>query len=311
MSDHLDNLLIDVEVPWYRSLLGSIKDLFVKLPLLEVTSKPVVVDSIWGLYRRQKRSFVISTTIQVILVLSLLITATTTIVNSVSKPSVIYTPVEIEKIVTTHPKILVSSTPEGNSGGGDRSPLPASYGKLPKFALQQFTPPVAVYNNMNPKLAMEPTLLGDPNTKVPNIDYPLYGNPLSHYMTPSNGTGTGGGIGDAKKGNGGVGNEIGTGGTVGAYRSGTPGIIPPSVISKVDPVYTDDARKARLMGTVVMNAVVDATGHVTNMEIVHGLGLGLNEAAMQSAGQWLFVPGKQGNLPVAVQVQISVTFVLL
>src|ERR1035441_7654191 len=48
-----------------------------------------------------------------------------------------------------------AQTSQGGGGGGDRSPLPASYGKLPKFALRQFTPPVAVYNNMAPKLAMD------------------------------------------------------------------------------------------------------------------------------------------------------------
>ena len=45
----------------------------------------------------------------------------------------------------------------GGGGGGDRSPLPASKGRLPKPALRQFTPPMAVVNNPNPKLTMEPT----------------------------------------------------------------------------------------------------------------------------------------------------------
>ncbi len=44
---------------------------------------------------------------------------------------------------------------QGGGGGGDRSPLQANKGKLPKPALRQFVPPSAVINNPQPKLVMD------------------------------------------------------------------------------------------------------------------------------------------------------------
>ncbi len=59
---------------------------------------------------------------------------------------------------------------QGGGGGGDRSPLPASKGRAPRFAARQFVPPAAVINNSNPKLLMEPTLIGQADMKLPSVD---------------------------------------------------------------------------------------------------------------------------------------------
>src|SRR5689334_22825322 len=67
-DDHLSRLLVaEVEEPWYRSFIQNVKDFFnpPKLPPLELTSKPVAVKDIWGLYGRQKKSFMMSTGFQV------------------------------------------------------------------------------------------------------------------------------------------------------------------------------------------------------------------------------------------------------
>jgi len=67
-DEHLSRLLADeVEEPWYRSFFRNIKETFnpPKLPPLEVTSKPVAVKDIWGLYGRQKKSFMMSTGFQI------------------------------------------------------------------------------------------------------------------------------------------------------------------------------------------------------------------------------------------------------
>jgi TonB family protein len=207
-------------------------------------------------------------------------------------------------------------TSQGGGGGGDRSPLPASFGKLPKFALKQFTPPVAVYNNMNPKLAMEPTLIGDPNTQVANVDYPLYGDPLSKYMTPSNGQGSGGGIGNGKGG--GVGNGDGggygpgSGGGVGGgvFRVGG-GVSAPVLLSKTEPEYSEEARKAKHQGTVMLYVQIDPSGHATNIKVVKSLGLGLDEKAIEAVQKWKFSPGKKDGKPVTVEATIEVNFRLL
>ena len=70
-NDHLSRLLVsEVEEPWYRSFIQNVKE-FVnppKLPPLELTSKPVAVKDIWGLYGRQGKSFMMSTGFQVLVV---------------------------------------------------------------------------------------------------------------------------------------------------------------------------------------------------------------------------------------------------
>ena len=70
-EDHLSRLLVDsVEEPWYKLFAQNIRELFnpPKLPPLEVTSKPVAVKDIWGLYGRKKKSFMMSTGFQVLVV---------------------------------------------------------------------------------------------------------------------------------------------------------------------------------------------------------------------------------------------------
>src|SRR5215471_5456637 len=66
-DDHLSRLLpAEVEEPWYRSFIRNVRETInpPKLPPLEVTSKPVAVKDIWGLYGRQKKSFMMSTGFQ-------------------------------------------------------------------------------------------------------------------------------------------------------------------------------------------------------------------------------------------------------
>ena len=85
----------------------------------------------------------------------------------------------------------------GGGGGGDRDVLQASKGKLPKFSMQQITPPVVVIRNEHPKLAVEPTIVIPPQVQLASNNMPNLGDPMSHAVLPSNGTGSGSGIGRA------------------------------------------------------------------------------------------------------------------
>src|SRR5690349_1983818 len=58
----------------------------------------------------------------------------------------------------------------GGGGGGDRSPLPASKGRLPKAALRQFTPPAVVLPNLNARLTMEPSIIAPPDVPMPTVN---------------------------------------------------------------------------------------------------------------------------------------------
>jgi TonB family protein len=82
-------------------------------------------------------------------------------------------------------------------------------------------------------------------------------------------------------------------------------------LTKVEPEYSEEARKAKFQGVVVLYVEVDASGRATNMRVIHGLGLGLDEKAMEAVKQWRFRPGMKDGKPVRVAAQIEVSFRLL
>src|SRR5215470_11744354 len=77
-----------------------------------------------------------------------------------------------------------------------------------------------------------------------------------------------------------------------ALRMGA-GMSPPTVQQKVDPQYTDEARRAGLSGTVVLQAVVRSDGTVDVVRVVRGLPLGLTDSAIQAIKRWQFRPGQK------------------
>ncbi len=200
----------------------------------------------------------------------------------------------------------------GGGGGGD--PTPASKGQLPRVARRQFTPPMVVIRNYTPQLAMEPTLVGAPQTAAILPDIP-YGDPNGAPGPLSNGRGKNGGIGDGedggvgpKKGPGyGPGSEIGVDGHT--HIVGT--IKQPVLLVKVDPAYTDEARMAKVQGIVILNIDVDTHGRATNIRLVQGLGLGLDEEAKKAVSQWKFAPGAIDGKPAVTSAVVHVTFRLL
>jgi TonB family protein len=80
---------------------------------------------------------------------------------------------------------------------------------------------------------------------------------------------------------------------------------------KVDPEYSEEARKAKYSGTVLISLIVDANGKAQNIRVVRSLGLGLDEKAMEAVAKWKFKPGMKGGQAVAVQATIEVNFRLL
>jgi len=314
---HLRRLLVDqVEDPWYKSLIQNVKDLInpPKLPPLEVTSKPVAVKEIWGLYDKDKRSSLMSLAIHATFIVLVATLATSkTVQEQVKKHVQLIAPDIAPYMPKAPPK---KETMGGGGGGGDRSPLPASKGKLPKFSPRQFTPPMAVVNNPNPKLVMDPSLVIQPDASLPNVNMPTWGDPLAKIGPPSNGTGSGGGIGSGSGGGVGSGKGPGfgpgeggnTGG--GVYRIGG-GVSQPTLLFKVEPEYSEEARKAKYQGTVVLYVEVDPTGKARNLRVVRSLGLGLDEKAIEAVNKWKFKPGLKDGKPVTVAATIEVNFRLL
>jgi protein TonB len=310
-TDHLERMLplAALAVPWYRSLWGNLCD-FLKPepPPLDVTSKPVLVKDIWGLYGRQKRPFFMSVAFQTMVVACLFILGATKPGQQVVKKGVsVFLPVGFDNPSTPKQQVM-----KGGGGGGDRSALPASFGKLPKASLRQFTPAVAVFNNTAPKLMMDPSIIGPPDMKLPQVDSDHYGDPFSHSGILSNGTGSGGGIGSGKGGGIGDGTAAGYGGGFGSgvFRVGG-GVTAPTLLQKVEPEYSEEARKAKYQGTVLLYIEVDPTGKATAIRVQRSLGLGLDEKAIEAVKKWRFRPGTKDGKPVTVAATIEVNFRLL
>jgi len=316
-DDHLSRLIPQgMEDPWYKTLFQNLKDTFnpPKLPPLEVTSKPIAVKDIWGLYGRKKSSWMMSTGFQTLVaVLLLTVASSKTVQDKVRQVVPLISPIDLAPPPVAPPKQQMMG---GGGGGGDRSLLPASKGRLPKASLKQFTPPMAVVNNPNPKLTMEPSIIAPPDVQLPNVNMAQYGDPLGKLGPPSNGPGSGGGIGSGSGGGVGSGSGggygPGSGGGVGGgvFRVGG-GVTAPALLYKVEPEYSEEARKAKYQGTVLLYIQVDPSGKAINMRVLHSLGLGLDEKAMEAVKKWKFKPGYKDGKPVTVEAQIEVNFRLL
>jgi periplasmic protein TonB len=186
-------------------------------------------------------------------------------------------------------------------GGGDASKLKASAGTPPKAAKEQFTPPTVLVQQKS-KLMIEPTVVADikapPNTQL--------GDPLSKLMTPSNGVAVGGGIGSGSGG--GVGSGHGGPGVgPGIFHVGE-GVSAPRPIFTPEPEFSEEARKAKYQGVVVLNIIVGTDGRVHNPRVIRALGMGLDEKAIEGVKTWKFDPSKKDGRAVAVEMNIEVAF---
>lgn len=313
IDDHLNRLFAPdkAEIPWWISLYQNIRDVVKpeKLPPLEITSKPVAVKSIWGLYAPKAKSFYSSTGILAAIFALLLVGFTSkTVQKKISENLNLIDP-DIKPYIPPKP-----AASQGGGGGGAREIAPVSKGQAPKPSMKQFTPPMIVKET--PKLAMTPTIIAPPDVQLPQNNLPNWGDPLAKLSTLSNGpgsgggmgSGSGGGLGSGKGGGFGPGEGGGIGG--GVFRVGG-GVSAPSIIYKVDPEYSEEARKAKYSGAVMLAIVVDTEGRARDVHVVKSLGMGLDEKAIEAVEKWKFKPGMKGGQPVAVRATIEVNFRLL
>jgi len=311
---HLARLLVNTDEAWYVSLKNNLAWLLSpKEPPLELTSRPIPQKDIWGEYRYGKISAPLSLLLHAGLV-ALLIAAGPLMVRQGRK---IYKDV-FPMTVSAYLPPLPPTDPSlrGGGGGGDRSPDPASLGRAPRFDKEQFTPPLVVIRNANPKLPMEPTLIGPPELQLPQPNVPQFGDPRGVLGPPSSGPGSGGGIGSGQGGGVGPGRGPGLGpGQGGGYGGDAymPGgaVIGPQVIYQVEPEYSEEARKARHQGTVVLQGVVEPDGRIRHLVVISSVGMGLDDRAIQAVQQWRFKPGTRNGQPVPVWARIEVSFRLL
>jgi TonB family protein len=99
----------------------------------------------------------------------------------------------------------------------------------------------------------------------------------------------------------------GTGPTV---RVGN-GVSAPVAIFRPEPEYSEQARRAKYQGTVLLGVVIDANGKASQVRVLRARGLGLDEQAVENVFRWRFKPATKEGKPVAVEAQITVNFKLL
>jgi TonB family protein len=216
----------------------------------------------------------------------------------------------------------------GGGGGGNREQTPPSKGRPPVASMTQpqIVAPTTHTRVENPSLPVLPTIQVNPDLVAKSDpDIPL-GVPTGVPGPPSDGPGKGGGIGTGAGG--GVGSGDGTGlgpgkgkGTGGGsyaegdgggvYSAGVAGVRSPQILSRQKPKYTEDARRDKIQGIVVLSAVFRKDGTVSDIKVVKGLGYGLDEEAIKAANLIKFVPGTKDGQPVNVRAKLEFTFSLL
>jgi protein TonB len=285
----------------FGSLFSSLRDVFFppKLPPLKLTSKPIpVVDRM--AVKRDPKSTIIATVING-LILALVIWWGTRKVISVMKPPT--KEIALVEPAPPTPKAPPKAVVMGG-GGGQKGPAPVSKGNPPKFEPKPILPPMAP-PKIQPKLAVDPSINVQPDLKMAKTDVPNIGMPNSPLVGVSMGNGSGGGLGSGNGNGMGPGSGGNTGG--GVYRIGG-GVSQPVVLFAPEPEFSEEARKAKVAGNVVVYLQVDTNGRPTHVHVIRGIGMGLDEKAVEAVRQYKFKPAMKDGKPVVVEMNVEVNF---
>ena len=206
------------------------------------------------------------------------------------------------------PKRPASPIPETRPQAAPPRPTPKPEPPKPEVRVEQT--PIE-----KPAPPPPPPAIQAPVKSLPADPVESPGLPEAPPRPPSQGTGKGGGVGSGSgqgvgEGTGGglgAGTGGGTGG--GVYQPGA-GIDPPTLVREVRPVYTDEARRQRIEGDVILEIVVKSDGTVGSIRVRRSLGGGLDQRAIDAVRQWRFNPAKRHGAPVDVAVEVAVEFKL-
>jgi len=86
-------------------------------------------------------------------------------------------------------------------------------------------------------------------------------------------------------------------------------VTPPERVKYVPPVYPVDAQRAKVMGTVIVQAIIDEKGDVALAKVLKGVA-GLDDAALDAVNQWKYKPTLMNGVPVPVMMTVTVNFSL-
>jgi len=92
------------------------------------------------------------------------------------------------------------------------------------------------------------------------------------------------------------------------YLIGHDGVSAPSCTDCPTPLYTDQARKEKIQGKVVVTVIINSVGQPEKIWLTKGLPRGLSEQAMKTAKSWRFKPARNSNGKPVVIVPVDVAF---
>lgn len=287
----------------FASLIANVRDAFFapKLPPLVLQSKPVAVPDRMSIKRSPaSTAAAIGAHAVVILLIALFIASQ---VKVITPPKADVTAVT----VPPNPPPIAPKLEHIGGGGGQHDLAPVSKGRLPDLSQKQLVPPKAPPTQA-PKLAVIPTVVVQKNLNLANNNMPNLGMPSSNLKGISLGNGSGTGIGS---GNGsGIGPGSGTNIGGGVTHVGG-GVSKPVVLYSVEPEFSEEARKAKFSGNVEVYLWVDADGKPSHIRVVRGVGMGLDEKAVEAVRQYRFRPAMKDGKPVAVDLYVDVDFQIL
>jgi TonB family protein len=250
-----------------------------------------------GLYRARRETFVASMLGQAVIV-GLLVYFTSCVIQGTP-------PLALQ--ISKFRELPIVFSGRNGGGGGNRDPLPASHGNPPPASLNpQLVPPTVIVPKEMPKLAAPETVMVAPDVPMPQGGQ--IGDPLSQFSKAlSNGPGR---EGVGKGCCGGIGESTGPGvgdGPPGIYPMGK-GMTAPQVIFNPEPSFSDEARKAKAQGIVLLMLVVGKDGHPYDIRVRQTLGMGLDEKAIEAVKTWRFRPATLHGQAVATQIAVQVDF---
>jgi protein TonB len=198
------------------------------------------------------------------------------------------------------------ASPGHKGGGGELNPVPANHGFFAPRSSIPLAPP-RLPDNSNHLLTVTATILDEQAPPMVASANAL-GVPWMPTDTKSAGSGTNHGIGNGNKGGMGDGNGLDAGDGEGNELLARGGILP-TCLSCPYPIYTDEARKIKMQGTVTLRVLVGADGKAADIRVVRGVGFGLEERAAETVRGWKFNPAHDaGRHAVAAWITIEAVF---
>jgi periplasmic protein TonB len=283
------------ETRLWVDLYEGIRDIFFppKLPPLELTSTPIPVHDRMAV-KRNPWAYGISTTVNVTLLLIVLFLMSKKIFETV-KPHLISTPIDVAEWKA--PKAAVSA----GGGGGSPDKIEAIKGRIPPRAKAPDTTP-KVDEPPLPSIDVQNDIIIPDNARLPNFGQS--NSPNVKLGSLGNGSGMGLGSGN------GNGYGPGSGWNIGGGLAQVGGrVSAPIPLNNVEAEFSDEARRAKYQGVVLVSVIVDTQGYPQNPRVIRALGMGLDEKAIEAVRKYRFKPAmRDGKTPVAVMVNVEVNF---